>query len=231
MTAHKNRLYQILGGAFFLQALIPLVGGLLFSSLESEDIETTMTNLISHVSTVYISMILWIVAAVVVVVLGAALYRTAGHINPTAALIGFGLYLFEAVLVIVGQAFVYGLLKSSQLYLTNGDTGLASLGAALLSGRHFAGEIAMVPFGVGAILFYSLLLKAGTIPKWLAIYGLITAPLILIFIPLGTFGVATPFALCCPYVPFEFFTGIFLLAKYRKSADPVRTAEQKELLA
>lgn len=78
----------------------------------------------------------------------------------------------------------------------------------------------MIPFGLGAIPFYYLLLKTGTIPKWLAIWGSITAPLILVGIPLTTFGVAVPIALFVPYIPFEFFTGIYLLIRYRKRSNP-----------
>ena len=73
----------------------------------------------------------------------------------------------------------------------------------------------MIPFGVGAILFYYLLMKAKVLPKWLALWGLITVPLILVCVTLQTFGVAIPFALFVPYVPFEFFTGVYILIKYR----------------
>jgi len=46
-------------------------------------------------------------------------------------------------------------------------------------------------------------------------WGLITVPLILVCVPLATFGIETSFALLIPYVPFEFFTGIYILIKYR----------------
>jgi hypothetical protein len=35
-------------------------------------------------------------------------------------------------------------------------------------------------------------------------------------VPLATFGVSVPAAVLAPYVPFEFFTGAFLLIRYRK---------------
>ena len=57
--------------------------------------------------------------------------------------------------------------------------------------------------------------KAEILPKWLALWGIITVPLILVFVPLGTFGIEVPFALLVPYVPFEFFAGIYILIKYR----------------
>jgi hypothetical protein len=73
----------------------------------------------------------------------------------------------------------------------------------------------MIPFGLGALMFYYLLMKAGTIPKWLGLWGLISVPFVLVGSPLSMFGVPVPFALFLPYVPWEFFTGIFLLAKCR----------------
>jgi hypothetical protein len=74
--------------------------------------------------------------------------------------------------------------------------------------------MAMIPFGVGAILFYYLLLKAEIFPKWLALWGIFTVPLILVCAPLMAFGIDVPFALLVPYVPFEFVAGIYILIKY-----------------
>lgn len=216
-TIAKRGLFQLLGAAFFVQALTPLIAGLVFKSFESEEsISMTMSNIVNNISTVYVTIILWIIAAVVVVILGAAMYRIAGHINKTMAVIALSLYLFEAVLVAVGETFVYGLVKTCQLYLESGDAGLLNLGSVLLSCRHFAGEIAMIPFGIGAIPFYYLLMKSGTVPKWLALWGMVTAPFIMVGIPLTTFGITVPLALFVPYIPFEFFTGIYILIKYRK---------------
>lgn len=216
-TINKNGLLKLLGTAFFVQALMPLIGGLVFDSFESkESMSLTMTNMAHHISILYVTILLWMLSAIVVIILGVALYRTVSHVNKTMAMIALSLYVFEALLVAVGQVFVYGLVKASQLYLSSGDAALLNLGQILLAGRRFAGEIAMIPFGLGAIPFYYMLMKAEIIPKWLAIWGLVTAPLILVGIPLTTFGVTVPFALFVPYIPFEFFTGIYILVKYRK---------------
>jgi len=216
-TSNKNGLYKLLGAAFFVQALLPLISGLVFKSFESEEsISITMSNMANNISTIYVSILLWIITAIVIIVLGVSLYQAVSHINKTMAMIALGFYVFEAVLVAVGQTFVFGLIQTSQLYLSSGDADLLNIGNVLLSCRHFAGEIAMIPFGLGAIPFYYLLMKTGAIPNWLAIWGLITAPLILVGIPLTTFGVAVPIALFVPYIPFEFITGIYLLIKYRK---------------
>ena len=213
----KRRLFLLLGFTFFVQASTSLVGGLLFGKLESKtSIETTLTNISMHMQTFNVSVLLQFVTAIIIIMLGIAIYETAGHINKTVAKIGLLLYTFEAMLLAVGQIFLVGLMKVSELYLATGDAGLLNLGEVLLKSRHFSGEIAMLPFGIGAICFYYLLMKAKIIPKWLALWGLVTAPFIMVYFTLGTMGVALPFAICIPYVPYEFFTGVFIMIKYRK---------------
>ncbi|PKM85277.1 MAG: hypothetical protein CVU86_03185 [Firmicutes bacterium HGW-Firmicutes-11] len=213
----KRRLFLLLGFTFFVQASTSLVGGLLFGKLESKtSIETTLTNISMHMQTFNVSVLLQFVTAIIIIMLGIAIYETAGHINKTVAKIGLLLYTFEAMLLAVGQIFLVGLMKVSELYLATGDAGLLNLGEVLLKSRHFSGEIAMLPFGIGAICFYYLLMKAKIIPKWLALWGLVTAPFIMVYFTLGTMGVALPFAICIPYVPYEFFTGAFIMIKYQK---------------
>ena len=80
----------------------------------------------------------------------------------------------------------------------------------------FIGKIAMIPFGIGAVIFYWLITKAQAVPKWLGWYGIVTVPLILIATPLMAFGVNVPFWIMVPYVPFEFFTGVFVIVKAAK---------------
>jgi hypothetical protein len=217
-TTTSKFAYQFLGLTFLGQASTSLIGGLLFKSLESKtDIAITMDNISKNISTVNLSIFLQFVTAIIIIMLGVAIYRTAGHINKTLSAVALLLYVFEAMLLAVGQVFIIGLRRVSEIYLTGADAGLQNLGNVLLSCRHFSGEIAMLPFGIGAIIFYYQLGKSEIIPKWLAAWGLITAPFILIYFTLGSFGIALPLVLCFPYVPFEFFTGIFIMIKYRKN--------------
>lgn len=229
-TTETNKwLFQLLGITFFVQAATSLVGGLLFKSLESKSsMEATLVNLSNHLPTFYVSLLLEFVTAIVIIMLGIALYETAGSYNKTLAKIGLALYGLEAFLLTVGQVCLVGLVKVSDLYFANGDIGLLNLGEVLLKCRHFSGEIAMLPFGIGAILFYYLLLKSRIIPRWLALWGLGTAPYILLYFTLSNVGVALPVFLCGLYVPFEFFIGIYILVKYRNAA-PVACLAQSSI--
>lgn len=214
----KNRLYKFLGITLFIQAVTALIGGSIFlGPFDTNEItDATMRTIANSTGTAYISILLQIVTAVVIIMLGIAMYRAAGHINKVIADIALGMYVFEAILLAVGQVFTFGLIEASKMYLISADSNLFAIGKIMLSCREFAGQIAMIPFGIGAILFYYLLMKAKILPKWLALWGLITVPLILVCVPLMTFGIEAPFVLLVPYVPFEFFAGIYILIKYSK---------------
>ena len=213
---NQNKPDRLLGIAFLVQAVLPLIGGLWFQSFEVKgDIAATMRNLAGNIPSVWITILIWVASVIGVIILGTVLYQTVSRRNKTAAMIAYGMYVLEAILAITGQICVFALSKTSAAYAAGGNAGLLDIGNALLIGRHFAGDIAMIPFGIGAIIFYALLMKEGTIPKWLALWGLITAPLIMIGVPLATFGIAVPAFVLAPYIPFEFFTGAYLLIRYR----------------
>ena len=207
-----------LGVTLLTQAVTSLIGGSLFLGPFGSN-EITAENLvnISNSSNVaYISIFLQIVTAVVIIMLGVAMYRIAGHINKTLAITALSLYIFEALLLAVSQVFTFGLVEISHLFNTTSEASLLPLAKVMFACDEFSGRIAMIPFGIGAIMFYYLLLKAKTIPSWLALWGIITVPFILVNAPLIAFGVQVPLFLLIPYVPFEFITGIYILVRHEE---------------
>jgi len=209
-VTNSNKLYRATGWIMLAQAVLPLTAGLVFQSLEGKgNVAATMATLAAHRPIAILSVLVWIAAAICVGILGILLYEATRELSKPLAAIACSMYLLEAFLVVVGQVFVVALLKTSVLPITSGGTSLMDIGNVLLSCRHIAGELAMIPFGVGAVIFFSLMMKAKVLPKWLAIWGIVTAPLIMVGVPLATFGVSVPAAVLAPYVPFEFFTGRF----------------------
>ena len=213
----KNRLYQFLGITLFTQAVTSLVGGSIFLGPFglNEITDVSMREMANSTQVAYISILLQMITAIVIIMLGVAIYGLAGYKGKTIGIIALGMYILEAIMLVSGQVFVFGLIETSQIYSIAGDANLLEVGKIMLSLKEFSGQMAMIPFGIGAILFYYLLLKAEIFPKWLALWGLFTVPLILVCVPLMTFGIETPFLLLVPYVPFEFFAGIYILIKYR----------------
>jgi hypothetical protein len=217
-SKNKQKLLTFFGITLFTQAVTSLIGGSIFLSPFSpkEMTAETMSAIPGDTMTIYISITLYMITSVVIIMLGVAMYRLGGYINKTLGIIALSLYIVESIMLAVGQAFIWGLLTVSQMYNISGNAYLLDLGTLFIGCKEFLGSMAMIPFGIGAVFFYYLMMKSNVFPKWLALWGLITAPLILVFVPLKTFGVDVPFAFLVPYVPFEFFAGIYILVRYRR---------------
>lgn len=213
ITQNRKRLLLLLGITLFTQALTSLIGGTLFLSPFSpkEMTPDIMRGISSDSLIIYISILFYMITSVLIIILAVAMYRLGSFVNKTAGIIALSFYILEAIMLVIGEVFFWGLLKASQLYVTSGSTYLIDLGNIFIACKEFLGAMAMIPFGIGAILFYHLMMKANVFPKWLALWALITVPLILIGIPLKTFGMEIPFVLFIPYVPFEFFAGIYVI--------------------
>ncbi len=91
------------------------------------------------------------------------------------------------------------------------DTSLELAGQVLLQVKDFSFSMAMLPFGIGAILLYYLLVKSKALPTWLSIYGLVTTIPVMIGSVLSAYGIEVPLVVYLPYIPFEFFIGFFIL--------------------
>jgi len=213
MSAKQKGLYLLLGISLITQATTALAGGLIGVGpfLDTENVTVAMHSITVNMAGVYAGIFLQIITALVVIALGVALYQAGKHINKTAALIALCFYLAEAFIHVVSQIIVFALAEVSSQFVSGGDTALITIGNLLLASRDFCGAIAMIPFGLGAILFYYLILQANIIPKWLGLWGLITVPFILVGYTLQAFGVSVPFALYIPYVPWEWVAGIYIL--------------------
>jgi uncharacterized membrane protein len=70
-------------------------------------------------------------------------------------------------------------------------------------------------FSLGALLFYTVLLQSRLVPRWLSIWGLIGAVLILAWNLSGTFGIEMSFGmiLALPMILNEIFLGFWLIFK------------------
>jgi hypothetical protein len=71
----------------------------------------------------------------------------------------------------------------------------------------------MLPFALGATMFYYLFFKSGFLPRLLSLWGLIAAPLALIGILFSLLGYDVPIFVFLPNLPFELGIGLWLLVK------------------
>lgn len=215
MKTVKNKFTLAMGIALLLQAAAPFFSGVfLFDPLvDKTDISQTMLNLAGNPFNAQLSIFLDIIAVMGVIWLGVLFYSLLQKINKIWAMTGLGFYVLEAVMLMIGKSFSYVLIRTSDLYLATNDISLLPIGQVLLQTEKFVSSMAMIPFGIGAFLFYYLLVKSKALPTWLSIWGLVSMFLVLFGIPLMTYGVKIPFAVVFPYVPFEFVIGFYVLIK------------------
>lgn len=81
----------------------------------------------------------------------------------------------EGMFVLIGSLGLLALLTLGQ------ESAAAGQGGSLLAVRDWAlGFLALLPFGVGASMYYYLLFKSRLVPRWLSGWGLIGAALLLV---------------------------------------------------
>jgi hypothetical protein len=87
----------------------------------------------------------------------------------------------EGVFVLVGTLSLLALLTLSQNYVAAGSPDSSSWSASadmLLAAREWVfGFVAMVPFLLGALMYYYLLFRSRIVPRWLSGWGLVGAGL------------------------------------------------------
>jgi Domain of unknown function (DUF4386) len=141
--------------------------------------------------------------------------------------------IIEALMQIVSDVIPLSLLTFNQGYLTTGAPEVAAFqasGALWIAARaQLVGTMLGIFFSLGALLFYSALIRSRLVPRWLSIWGLIGAVLILTWNLLGMFGIdlSAGMILALPIILNEIFLGIWLILKgFEPSAFASGSAQQ-----
>jgi len=200
------------------QAATSLISGALLLNplIDSENINKTILSLANHAPLVMASVFGDILTALGIVCLAAILHAVVGRQNKAMANIALGFYILEAGILIASKAVVFVLLNMSQEYLATGERNLEFMAQLALETQAFLYRIHIIPFGFGAMIFYYLLYRSKVVPVWLSLWGLAIVPLVLVGAILTSSGIHVPpivLVLAVPYLPFEFFAGIFILVR------------------
>jgi len=207
---------RFLGAAFLLQAVASLVSGLILLQplMVPGDITASMTNIADNPLQMRASIVVEMVTAMGIVMLGALLYMTLKKQSMNVALVALGLYLIEAGLLAASRMPAFALLRISQESVVAGRPDyLQTLGNLFLEAQDFGYSLHMLPFALGATLFYYLFFKSRFIPWLLSVWGLIAASLAFIGTLLALFGYDVPIVVFLPNLPFELTIGVWLMVK------------------
>ena len=221
MNSDKN-IPRFLGAAFLLQAVAAVVWTILLEQLiVSGNIINSMTNISNNALQMRASIVVTMITAIAIVMLASLLFVILKKQNGKIALVALGLYLIEAAILAASRIPAFSLLRISQESVIAGHPAyLQSLGNLFYESAVFGDWLHMLPFALGATLFYYLFFKSGYIPRALSLFGLIAALLALVGTPFGLLGYDVPMIVFLPNLPFEIGIGLWLMVKGIKSYEP-----------
>ena len=219
MNTDKNT-PRFLGAAFLLQAVTSLISTFLLTSLiVPGNITASMTNIANNALQIRASIVGEMIAVIGIVMLGALLFLTLKKQNGKIALVALGLYLLTAAIIAVSRIAAFALLRISQESVIAGHPiYLQTLGNLFYELQDFGYFLHMLPYTLGATLFYYLFYKSGFLPRVLSLWGLIAAPLAFIGSLFDHLGYDISMFIFLPNLPFDLGIGIWLIVKGFKSA-------------
>lgn len=207
---------RLLGAAFLLQAIASLVSGLFLLQplIVPRNILESMTNIANNAFQMRASIVVEMFTVFGIVMIGVLMYVILKKQDMRIAIIAMGLYLVEAAILAVSRipAFVL-LLVSQESVMTGHPDSLQSLGKMLYESMSFGYNLHLLPFALGATLFYYLFYKSGYLPKSLNLLGLTAALLAVIGILFSLLGYDAAMVVLFLNLPFELGIGLWLLIK------------------
>jgi hypothetical protein len=218
LTQSDARISRYLGAAFVFQFATSLAAGMLSLSILTGSITEVLPNISSSLGQMRTTIVLELLTSVGIIVMTSLLYVVLRDQNPAVALVALGLWIAEAVMLAVKTLGLYALVDLSAGYVDAGTPTASSyntLGSPSLGVSQHAGDIGMLFFCLGALLWYPLLFQSRIVPRLLTLWGLVAVPLVLVATVLLVWdhSLDPSFALYALYVPFELVLGLWLLIK------------------
>ena len=111
------------------------------------------------------------------------------------ALASVGFRVMEGMLYTVGVVGLLSLLSLSQVYVKAGASNASSFhisGTSLLAVHKWAGELGVIAFAMGALMYYYLFYRSKHVPRFISSWGFLGAALSLASAVLAIFGLIIP---------------------------------------
>jgi hypothetical protein len=185
----------IIVGVLFITATVTAILSIVFtgSILDPPDY---LTKVSENENQVIISVILWLILAVSVMGIGVLMFPVLKKYNEGLALGYAGIRLIETVFIIVASLSLLSLLTLSQEYVAGvlDVSYYQPSGTSLLALYDWSFVIGTLIFlGLGGVCLNYLLYQSKLVPRWLSVWGLIGATLVLLYGLLSLFGLDPSF--------------------------------------
>jgi Domain of unknown function (DUF4386) len=183
----------IVGVLFIIATVLNVLGNTLSKPIVSAP--DYLINVSANENQVIIGALFELIAAFAVAGIAIWLYPVLKTQHEALALGAVGFRIIEGVFYIVAVVGLLSLLTLSQEYVKAGapDASLfQASGILLLAVRKWAGELGVIAFTMGALMYYYVFYQSKLIPRWLSDWGFLGAGLSLAAALLTIFGQITP---------------------------------------
>lgn len=217
----ERTLGRRLGAAYLFVVAASLTAGLLADAHLTGPIEQVLTGLANDPRPALWSAVIEVGAtAVGIVVLATLLHAVVRHHSAVAARVALGLWLLEAAFMAVGAVGTLVL-----VHLVEVGAATPALGTMLVSLHDTAHAVHMVFFAVGGLVWYALMFGAGSVPRWLAGFGMAAVGLALVATVGGLVGLdLNQIAFGLPTGVFEVTIGLWAIIKGVRMPERVSAA-------
>jgi len=217
---NSNRKTAIIVGVLFITATVAGILSVVFLRPILEE-PLNLIKVSANENQVIIGGLFELIMAVACVGIAIWLYPVLKKHNEALALGSVGFRIIEGALYIVAVTGLLSLLTLSQEFVKAGApvaSNSQTLGTLLLAARDWAGELGMIAFCLGALMYYYIFYQSKLIPRFISGWGFLGAALSLAGGLFVMFGLYSPFStigilLDLPIAVNEMVLAVWLIVK------------------
>jgi hypothetical protein len=236
---NTNRRIAVVAGVLFILATVAdLISRLVFvTPILSDPVD--LAKISANENQVLLGALLLFIGAVAAAGIAIALYPVLKKHNEGLALGSVVFRLIEAALYIGIVVCLLLLVTLSRGFANAGAAASSAYqvpGALLMAARDSLGEVAVLTFGLGALMYYWVFYQTRLIPRWLSAWGLVAIASLMVSALLVMFRLIEPLSapqvvLALPIAVQEMVLAVWLIAKgFNPSAIADEPAGEKPVL-
>jgi hypothetical protein len=216
-----NRKNAVIAGILFIIGTVPAVITTAFLKPFLSDPDFFIKVFGNENQTIILRVFVQLIMAFACAGIAIALYPVLRKHNEALALGSVGFRIFENVLAGVSAISLLPLLTLSREYVNAGAPAVSyfqTLSALLLGAHASISNISLIPFCLGAMMYYYVFYRSKLIPRWLSGWGLIAIIMNLTSALLVLFALSAPFStlqmiLSLPILVQELVLAVWLIVK------------------
>ena len=221
---NQNRKTAIIAGVLFIIATAASLLSVPF--LAPMDAPNYLVSVSANATQVTMGALLAFIAAAASASIAISLYPVLRKYSEGLALGAVGFRLIEGVFYMVEVMCLLVLVTVSQEFVKAGAANASSfqaVGDVVVAGFHWAGNVSLLAFCLGALLYYAIFYQTRLVPRWLSGWGLVGATLCLVsglFVMFGLIGPLSTFqvVLALPIAVQEMVLAVWLIVRGFKSS-------------